>query len=165
MPAGPVDEESGTSRQLEKVWLLGPDASADAPAANEWTRAPSFQRRVIDDRRCVMSVAYDQCIDTTTRCIAAAERCVAICGTSGDAERERCAALGRDCADVGRLVEALMLRGSPYASDACGLHAVTCDAFADYCAKWPKERCCNEAMIAARACAKACRSCATREAA
>jgi hypothetical protein len=112
-----------------------------------------------------MSVAYEQCIDTTTRCIAAAERCVAMCGTSGDAERERCAALGRDCADVGRLVEALMLRQSPYAADACGLHAVTCDAFADYCAKWPNESCCKEAMNAARACARACRSCATREAA
>jgi hypothetical protein len=104
-------------------------------------------------------------VETTTRCISAAERCAAICGTSGDVERERCAVLGRDCADVGRLVEALMLRGSTYAAAACALHATTCDAFADYCAKWPGEACCKEAMIAARACAVACRACEIQEAA
>ena len=112
-----------------------------------------------------MSVPYDDCLDTTNRCIAAAERCVAMCGTSGDAERECCAVLGRDCADVGRLVAALMLRRSPYAAAACVLHATTCDAFADDCAKWPAEACCKEAMIAARACAVACRICGNREAA
>jgi hypothetical protein len=112
-----------------------------------------------------MIVLYNDCLETTAKCIAAAERCAMICGTSGDAERERCAVLGRDCADVGRLVEMLMLRDSPYGPDACALHAVTCDAFADYCAKWPNEACCQEAMTAARACAVTCRSCATKEAA
>ena len=116
-----------------------------------------------------MSASYDECLDTcldtTAKCTAAAERCSAICSTTGDRERERCAVLGRDCADVGRLVETLMLRHSPYASDACMLHAVTCDAYADYCAKWPNETCCKEAMIAARACAVACRVCGTRKAA
>jgi hypothetical protein len=112
-----------------------------------------------------MTAGFEHCINTTTECISAAERCSAICGTSGDVERERCAVLGRDCADVGRLVEALMLRGSPYANDACALHAVTCDAFADYCAKWPNEACCKDAMIAARACAVACRVCGTKVAA
>jgi hypothetical protein len=104
-----------------------------------------------------MAATYEVCLGTTTKTIAAAERCAAICGTSGDKERERCAVLGHDCADVGRLVEALMLRQSPYASEACALHAVTCDAFADYCAKWPNEACCREAMEAARECAAACR--------
>lgn len=112
-----------------------------------------------------MFVIYDQCLDTTAKCIAAAERCASICGTSGDRERERCATLGRDCADVGRLVETLMLRGSGYAPDACALHAVTCDAFADYCAKWPTESCCKEAMMAARACAAECRACSRKGAA
>jgi hypothetical protein len=112
-----------------------------------------------------MIVLYNDCLETTPKCIAAAERCAATCGTSGDAERERCAVLARDCADVGRLVETLMLRRSSYAPDACALHAVTCDAFADYCAKWPNETCCREAMIAARACAVTCRACATRDAA
>ena len=112
-----------------------------------------------------MSTPVEECLVTTPKSIAAAERCAAICGTSGDPERERCAVLGHDCADVGRLVEALMLRGSPYAPDACALHAQTCDAFADYCAKWPKEACCREAMVAARACSKACRACAVKEAA
>jgi hypothetical protein len=112
-----------------------------------------------------MNIIYDDCLATTQKCIAAAERCARICGTSGEAERERCAVLARDCADVGRLVEALMLRASPYAPDACALHAVTCDAFADYSARWPNESCCKEAMMAARACAVACRACATKEAA
>jgi hypothetical protein len=112
-----------------------------------------------------MKIIYEDCLLTTANCISAAERCIATCGTSGDRERERCAVLGRDCADVGRLVQALMLRASPYAGEACALHAVTCDAFADYCARWPKESCCREAMIAARACADACRACATKEAA
>jgi hypothetical protein len=112
-----------------------------------------------------MFVIYDDCLNTTSQCIAAAERCISICWTSGDRERERCAVLGRDCADVGRLVEALMLRGSDYAPDACALHAVACDAFADYCAKWPNESCCKEAMTAARACAEACRACSRKDAA
>ena len=112
-----------------------------------------------------MPTPVDTCIDTTTTCIAAAERCVAECGTSGDANRERCAVLGRDCADIGRLVEGLMLRNSVYVAEACELYAASCDAFADYCARMPEHACCNEAMEAARACAKACRVCATKAAA
>jgi hypothetical protein len=112
-----------------------------------------------------MKVIYEDCLLTTANCISAAERCIAMCGTSGDREREKCAVLGRDCADAGRFVEALMMRGSPYAAQACALHAATCDAFADYCAKWPREACCQEAMKAARACAVACRACTTKEAA
>ena len=73
--------------------------------------------------------------------------------------------LARDCADVGRLVEALMLRRSPYAVTACLLHAETCDTFADCCAKWPTEACCKDAMAAARACAVACRACGSKAAA
>ena len=111
-----------------------------------------------------MKVLYEDCLFTTPKCIAGAERCAAVCGTSGDADRERCAVLARDCADVGRLVEALMLRGSPYVREACALHAVTCDALAGHCAKWPNESCCKEAMEAARACADACRVCATQAA-
>jgi len=45
------------------------------------------------------------------------------------------------------------------------LHARTCDALADYCAKWPNDACCKDAMIAARACAVACRACGSKEAA
>jgi len=112
-----------------------------------------------------MIALYNDCLKTTAECIAAAERCAACCGTSGDTERERCAVLGRDCADVGRLAETLMLRSGRFAADACLLHALTCDAFADYCAKWPNVACCAEAMTAARACAVACRSCARKEAA
>jgi hypothetical protein len=107
-----------------------------------------------------MATAVDICIDTTTGCIAAAERCVSECGTSGDADRERCAVLGRDCADIGRLVEGLMLRNSRYLGDACDLHAQSCEAFADKCATMLEHQCCKEAMEAARNCAKACRACA-----
>jgi hypothetical protein len=106
-----------------------------------------------------------ECLETTARCTAAAERCIAVCATSGDRERERCAVLGRDCADIGRLVEALMQRDSPYMPAACALHAKACEAFAEYCAKWPHDFCCHEAMLAARACAVACRVCATSKAA
>jgi hypothetical protein len=112
-----------------------------------------------------MFTLYDDCLQTTSKCVAAAERCAAECGTSGDVKRERCAMLARDCADVGRLVEALMLRRSPYAASACLLHAETCDAFADCCAKWLNDACCRDAMTAARACAVACRACGTRAAA
>ena len=112
-----------------------------------------------------MFVIYDDCLNTTPKCIAAAERCAAGCGTSGDKEKEKCAALARDCADAGRLVEMLMLRGSKFAPDACALHALTCDALADHAAKWPNDACCKEAMNAARACATACRACSTRGAA
>ena len=112
-----------------------------------------------------MATPVDTCLETTTRCVATAERCVTECGTSGDVERERCAVLGRDCADIGRLVESLMLRNSPYVAEACALHAASCDAFADYCARMLQYSCCNEAMNAARACAKACRTCASKVAA
>ena len=37
--------------------------------------------------------------------------------------------------------------------------------FADYCAKWPNDSCCKEAMNAARACAVACRACSIKGAA
>lgn len=40
------------------------------------------------------------CLDTTVQCIEACEACARECGTSGDAERETCAALARDCADI-----------------------------------------------------------------
>ena len=112
-----------------------------------------------------MVAVYDVCLEQTAECIAAAERCTVMCGTSGDAERARCAALAHDCADVGRLVETLMLRHSPYAAFACLLHATTCDDFADYCARWPNEACCRDGMYAARACAAACRACVVEEAA
>jgi len=112
-----------------------------------------------------MFVIYDDCLNTTPKCIAAAERCAASCGTSGDKEREKCAALARDCADAGRLVEMLMLRGSRFAPEACALHGLTCDALADQCAKWPNDACCKEAMNAARACAIACRACSAKGAA
>jgi hypothetical protein len=50
-----------------------------------------------------MFVIYNDCLNTTPKCIAAAERCAAICGTSGDKERERCAVLALECEDVVRL--------------------------------------------------------------
>ena len=112
-----------------------------------------------------MVAVYVACLETTSDCIAAAERCAVMCGTSGDEARERCAVFAHDCADVGRLVEALMLRRSPYAENACLLHATACDDFADYCAQWPNEACCRDAMNAARACAVACRACSVKEAA
>ena len=111
-----------------------------------------------------MSVYHD-CLRATSKCVATAERCAAVCGSSGDAQHERCAMLARDCADVGRLVVALILRQSPHAASACLLHAETCDAFADSCAKWPNDACCRDAMKAALACAVACRSCRSMAAA
>ena len=111
--------------------------------------------------RTLLLAGCEQCLETTAKCNAAAERCVEVCGTFGDFERERCAMLGRDCADVGRLVEGLMQRSSPFMAEACALHASTCDALADFCEKWPDDACCHEAMVAARACARACRVCAT----
>jgi hypothetical protein len=97
------------------------------------------------------------CSSAPSRGTIAAELCAASCGTSGDVERERCAVLGRDCADVGRPAAALLLRNSPNTAAVCALHAATCDAFADCCAKWRKKACCKAAMLAARECATACR--------
>ena len=112
-----------------------------------------------------MGFHQDRCVEALGRCTTAAERCAACCGTSGDVERERCAELGRDCAEVGRLAEALLARNSPYAAELCALHAATCDALADYCAKWRKKACCKAAMLAARECASACRRVCIEEAA
>ena len=112
-----------------------------------------------------MVAVYIGCLETTSDCIAAAERCAVTCGTSGKEKRERCALVAHDCADIGRLVETLMLRHSRYASDACRLHATACDDFADCCAQWPHVDCCRDAQKAARACAVACRTCVMQEAA
>jgi hypothetical protein len=112
-----------------------------------------------------MGAVYIGCLETTSDCIAAAERCGVTCGTSGNVERERCALVAHDCADIGRLVETLMLRHSRYAGDTCLLHATACDDFADYCAKWPHADCCRDARRAARACAAACRAYGLQEAA
>jgi hypothetical protein len=112
-----------------------------------------------------MVAVYIGCLASTSDCIAAAERCAVACGTSGKAERGRCALFAHDCAAIGRLVETLMLRHGRYASDACRLLATACDDFADLCAQWPHADCCRDAQKAARACAAACRTCVMEEAA
>jgi hypothetical protein len=101
--------------------------------------------------------AVQPCLATTVKCLEACEACFVECGTSGDREREKCAALARDCADLAALSLALMSRGSAYADDLCALHARACQACADTCAKFPEHACCVECMAACRACAAECR--------
>lgn len=95
------------------------------------------------------------CGDTTIRCIEACERCAAECATAGNAEREKCAALARDCADIASLSLSLMSRGSLYADAICAVHAQACEACAQMCAKFT-DPCCVECMNACQACAKEC---------
>lgn len=98
----------------------------------------------------------EPCLDTTVRCIESCERCAAECGTSGDAEREKCAALARDCADIASLSLTLMSRGSRYADAICAVHADACEACAEMCGEFSHD-CCVECMKACEACAKECR--------
>lgn len=98
------------------------------------------------------------CVETTVRCIEAGERCAVECGTSGNAEREKCAALAHDCAGIASLSLTLMSRGSRYADAICAVHAQACEACAEMCAKFPQYACCVECMNACRACAKQCRA-------
>jgi hypothetical protein len=104
--------------------------------------------------------AAEMCLGTTVRCIEACERCAAECGTSGNPEREKCAAVARDCADIASLSMALMSRGSQYYDEICQVHAKACDACAAICAKFPEHACCVECAKACRACAEECRACA-----
>lgn len=101
----------------------------------------------------------EMCLNTTVRCIEACERCAGDCGTSGDREREKCAVLARDCADIASLSMALMARGSRYADAICKVHAEACDACAEMCARF-RDPCCEDCMNACRACAVDCRACA-----
>jgi hypothetical protein len=98
---------------------------------------------------------FAPCVNTTVRCIEACERCAAECGTSGNAEREKCAAVARDCADIASLSLNLMSRGSRYADAICAAHAEACKACAEICAKFP-HACCLECMNACVACAREC---------
>ena len=106
-----------------------------------------------------MALETEPCVDTTVRCLEACERCAAECGLSGDREREKCAALARDCADIASLSLALMARGSAYADMLCGVHALACEACAEQCAKFPDCECCRNCVEACRACAVECKAC------
>jgi hypothetical protein len=117
---------------------------------------PAQRRR---ERMSATTELFGDCLTTTAACIAACERCAKECGLSGDPEREKCAALCRDCADVARLSEALMLRGSPYATDLCALHEELCQACADLCSQFT-HACCQACAKACAACATTCHSCA-----
>ena len=97
----------------------------------------------------------EPCVKTTVRCIEACEACSVECGTSGDAEREKCAAIARDCAAIGSLSLSLMSRGSRYADMICAAHAEACKACAEMCAKFPHD-CCIECRNACAECAKEC---------
>ncbi len=99
------------------------------------------------------------CTDTTVRCIEACEKCATECGTSVNKDRELCALLARDCADIGSLSLALMSRGSRYVKEICAVHAKACDACAEMCARFPTCSCCKACMDACRACAVECRAC------
>ena len=46
--------------------------------------------------RTLLLAGCEQCLETTAKCNAAAERCVEVCSTFGDFERERCAMLTQD---------------------------------------------------------------------
>lgn len=97
----------------------------------------------------------EPCVKTTVRCIEKCEACSAECGTSGDADREKCAALARDCAAIGSLSLSLMSRGSRYAELICAAHAEACEACAQCCAKF-QHNCCIDCWGACAACAKEC---------
>lgn len=99
----------------------------------------------------------EPCLTTTVECIEACEACARECGTSGDPEREKCAVLARDCADIASLSLALMARGSQYADAICRVHADACDACAAMCAKFQEHACCVDCLKACRACAAECR--------
>lgn len=101
----------------------------------------------------------EPCLNTTARCIEACERCAVECGTSGNPEREKCATVARDCADIASLSLALMSRGSRYADAICEIHAQVCEACAEMCATFPDDACCAECLKACRACAVECRAC------
>jgi hypothetical protein len=103
------------------------------------------------------ATAVQPCLDTTVKCIEACERCAVECGMSGDRNREKCAAIARDCADIAALSLAFMARGSRYADDLCALHAKACEACADICETMLENPCCVECMTACRACAAECR--------
>lgn len=103
----------------------------------------------------MVSKVVQPCVKTTVRCIEACEACSVECGTSGDAEREKCAAIARDCAAIGSLSLSLMARGSRYADMICAAHAEACKACAEICAKFPYN-CCTECGAACMACAKEC---------
>lgn len=103
----------------------------------------------------MISKTFEPCVATTIRCIEACESCVAECGTSGDAQREKCAAVARDCASIASLSLTLMSRGSDYADAICSAHALACRACAAICAKF-SHQCCIECMNACLACANEC---------
>jgi hypothetical protein len=106
------------------------------------------------------SASFEKCLKTTAACIVACERCATECSAAGDRAREKCAAIARDCADICRLAEALMVRGSAFAGLACALCEKSCNACAAECAKFPKDACCKACLEACRACAVECKGCA-----
>lgn len=101
----------------------------------------------------MLSSQYASCIQACSACAIACETCAAACFEEPDMPMMRaCIQLDRDCADMCRLAEALMLRNSALADDFCQLCAKACQACAEACAKHSHEHC--------QQCAQACQHCA-----
>ena len=96
---------------------------------------------------------YLSCIQACSACVIACEACAAACQREYDVTMmAACIRLDRDCADLCRLAEALMVRGSDLAEETCHLCALACQACAEECARHSHEHC--------QQCAQACQRCA-----
>ncbi len=98
----------------------------------------------------MVKASYQAAADATARCRQSCETChYNCCLPNGSAE---CGRLCLDCAEICRVTETLLARGSQWAPKMAALCAEVCDACAAQCEQSSSEYC--------AACAQACRECA-----
>jgi hypothetical protein len=96
---------------------------------------------------------YQTCIEACAACATACEHCATACLSEAEVKKmAECIRLDRDCADICRLADAFMSRGTGFSGPLCSLCATICEACATECEKHPMDHC--------KACAAACRRCA-----
>ena len=101
-----------------------------------------------------MSEQFDRLVTVSENCAEECERCSTAClSENGVAALVDCVKLGRDCADLCRLVAAFAARDSRFTTLAANVLAAVCKRCADECSRHDMSYC--------QVCAGACRSCAS----
>ena len=96
---------------------------------------------------------YADVIEAAENCAIACSHCASACLDEPDVdEMTDCIRLDLDCAELCRLLSALMSRGSRFSKEMCRVCAVACEACARECER-------HADMEHCRVCAEACRRC------
>lgn len=117
-------------------------------------------RTTVLDRREMVDRAVEACRSAHGTCT---ETIVYGLELGGDRADERLVTLLQDCADLCRLTEDVLLRGSRYTDRICGLCADSCEDAAEACDAFPDDEVMKACANETRRCADASRELVSSE--